>query len=105
MTSLIHLLRFLAIRVQVLIRHMMRGRVRSGYPLHRENRENGQKKSVIENTGNLEILPKHRENTGNLVCSSCKFPYSNGKRYFYICRENFNFFLKLEKSAKSVLCM
>ena len=25
---------------------------------------------VRENTGNFEILPKHRENTGNLVCSS-----------------------------------
>ena len=23
-------------------------------------------------TGNLEILPKHRENMGNLVCSNCK---------------------------------
>ena len=40
---------------------------------------------VRENTGNLEILPKR---TGNLVCSSCKFPDSNGKRYFNICREN-----------------
>ena len=24
---------------------------------------------VRENTGNLEILPKHRESTGNFVCS------------------------------------
>ena len=32
----------------------------AGYPLHRENRENGQKIPVRENTGNLEILPKHR---------------------------------------------
>ena len=31
---------------------------------------------VRENTGNLEMLPKHRENTGNLVCSSCQFPDS-----------------------------
>ena len=30
---------------------------------------------VRENTGNLENLPKHRD-TGNLVCSSCKFPDS-----------------------------
>ena len=40
----------------------------SGNPLHRENRENVKKKiSVKENTGNLDILPKHREfslNTG-----------------------------------------
>ena len=36
-----------------------------GYPLYRENRENGKKKiPVRENTGNLEILPNHRENTG-----------------------------------------
>ena len=34
-----------------------------GYPLHRESRENGQNitmsQNVRENTGNLEILPKH----------------------------------------------
>ena len=34
----------------------------TGYPLHRENRENSKKEfPVRENTGNLEILPKHRE--------------------------------------------
>ena len=33
----------------------------TGYPLHKEKEENGQKQSVRENTGNLEILPKHRE--------------------------------------------
>ena len=34
----------------------------SGYPRHRENRENGGEKIPgRENTGNLEILPKHRE--------------------------------------------
>ena len=43
---------------------------------------------VRENTGNLEILPKHRENTGNLVWSSGKFPDSKGKIYFEICHEN-----------------
>ena len=41
---------------------------------------------VRENTGIIEILPKHRENTGNLVCLSCKFLDSKGKRYFDICR-------------------
>ena len=60
---------------------------------------------VRENTGNLEILPKHRENTGNLVCSSWKFPDSKGKGYFEICRKITNFLFKLDKSAKSVLCM
>ena len=49
---------------------------------------------VRENTGNLEILPKYRENTGNSVCSSCKFPDSRGKRYFDICRKNSQIFLK-----------
>ena len=58
-----------------------------------------QKNSVRENTGNLEILPKHRENTGNLVCSRCKFPDSKRKTYFNICSENFLIFFKLDKSA------
>ena len=37
------------------------------------NRENGPKKfPVRENTGNLKILlKKHKENTGNFLCSSC----------------------------------
>ena len=43
---------------------------------------------VRENIGNLEILPTHREDTGNLVCSSCKFNDSKGKQYFNICSEN-----------------
>ena len=30
----------------------------SGYPLHRENRENGQQNSLSRKTGNLKILPK-----------------------------------------------
>ena len=30
---------------------------------------------------------------GNLVCSSCKFPDSKGKRYFDICRKNSQLFL------------
>ena len=38
---------------------------------------------VRENIGNLEIC----QNTGNLVCSSCKFPDSKGKRYFNFCRK------------------
>ena len=57
---------------------------------------------VRENTGKLEILPKHRENTGNLVCSSCKFPDPKGKRYFGICRKNSIFSEDLDKA---VLCM
>ena len=58
------------------------------------------------NIENLEILPKHWENTGNLVCSSCKFLDSKGKGYCDICSENFHFFpQKLDRSAKSVLSM
>ena len=48
-------------------------KIQRGYPLHRENRENGKEKSLSGKTGNLEILPKHTENTENMVCSSCKF--------------------------------
>ena len=60
---------------------------------------------VRENAVNFKILPKHRENTGNLACSSCKFLDSKDKRYFDICNENFKKKLsKLGKSAKSVLC-
>ena len=33
---------------------------RARYPLHRENREYGENIPVRENTGNLEILQKHR---------------------------------------------
>ena len=47
----------------------------AGSPRHRENRENGQKQIPV------------RENTGNLVSSSCKLPDPKG-----ICRENFHFF-------------
>ena len=67
-----------------------------GYPLHRENRENGPKKiPVRENTGNLEILSntrktqgilsKHRENTGNCICSSGKCSDSKSKGHCDVC--------------------
>ena len=42
--------------------------------------------------------------TGNLVCSSWKFPDSKGTRYFNTCCKNFHFSFKLDKSAKSNLC-
>ena len=55
-------------------------------PLHRDT-----KIPARENTGNLEIWAKDRENTGDFVSSSCKFPDSKGtsKEYCNICRENF----------------
>ena len=61
------------------------------YPLHRDTRKNGHTKiPVREDTGNLEILPKHRKNTGNFVDSSCKkVPDFKGKGCYDICRESF----------------
>ena len=64
--------------------------------LHRENKENGQKNS---------LLGKCCQNTGNLVCASCKFPYSKGKRCFDICRENFQFFFLSWISLPSQFCV
>ena len=58
--------------------------VLTGYPRHRENK----KIPCQENIGNLEICQK----TGNLFCSSRKFPYSKDKRCFDIFGENFLFF-------------
>ena len=52
----------------------------TGYPLHRENRENDKNKSVRK-------IPKHRENTGNVVCSSCKLPDSKHERFQYLPRK------------------
>ena len=50
--------------------------VQTGYPLHRENRENVPKNPCQGKHREFGNLPKHRENTGNLVCSSRKFPES-----------------------------
>ena len=60
---------------------------------------------VRENTGNLEILPKDRENTGNFVCSSCKFPDAKGKGYCNICCENFHFFPRSWRGLQSQFCV
>ena len=58
----------------------------TGSPLHRENWENGgEKNSPLF----LEILQKHRENTRNLVCSSCNLFDSKSKGYFDLCNTNF----------------
>ena len=49
--------------------------VYTGYPLHKENREMTQKESLSGKTqGIWKFLTKHRENTGNCVCSIIKFP-------------------------------
>ena len=45
-----------------------------------------QKKTLSGNTQGIWVFC---QNTGNLVCSSCKFPDSKGKRYYDFCRKNF----------------
>ena len=77
-------------------------RLYSGYPWHRENRE----KSL---SGKTQGIWKCCQNTGKTqgiwfaqVVNSLILTL---KRYFYICPENFKFFFKFEKSAKSVLWM
>ena len=64
-----------------------------GYPRHRENRENDPKYSL---SGKTQGIWKFCQNTGNLVCSSCKLHDSKGKGYCEICRENFHFFPEAE---------
>ena len=68
--------------------------LKTEYPRHRENRENGPKKSLSRKIQGMDILSNHWENTGNLFCSSFKFPNSKGKRYFDTCREDFEFFVQ-----------
>ena len=55
----------------------------TGYPLHRENEQN----NFL--SGKTQAIWKFYQNTGNLVCSSCRFPDSKGKIYL----DNFFFFL------------
>ena len=61
----------------------------TGYPLHRVNRENGQKKSL---SGKTQGIWKFCQNTGNFVSSNCKFPDAKGKEYCEFYRKNFHFF-------------
>ena len=82
--------------IPLIILHVAPSNLRSchdiaGYPLHRENRENGQNNSL---SGKTQGIWKFCQNIEILVCSSCKFPDSKGKRYFDICRENSQFFLE-----------
>ena len=51
--------------------------------LHRENRESGEKNTLSGKTQRMWVFCL---NTGNFVCSRCKFPDSKGKRYFDFCR-------------------
>ena len=43
-------------------------------------------------SGKTQGVWKFCQNTGNLVCSSCKFLDPKSKKYFGICRENFHSF-------------
>ena len=61
-----------------------------------------EKKSL---SGKTQGIWKFCKNTGNLVCSSCKFPDSKSKRYFGIAAKISKLCLKLDTSAKSVLSM
>ena len=80
----------------------VKGNAITGCPLHRENKENGRRKfPLMENREIGNFVQTH----GNMVCSSCKFSDSIGKIYFHIFHKKFLFFYKLDKSAKSVLCM
>ena len=45
-------------------------------------------------SGKTQGFWKFCQNTGNLVCSSCKFPDSKGKRYLEICCESFHYFFE-----------
>ena len=57
--------------------------------------QNG-KKNKKSLSGKTQEISKFCQKTGNLVCSSCKFPDSKGKRYIYICRENSQFIFEAE---------
>ena len=66
----------------------------AGYPLHREN---GNKKSLSGKTQEIFGTYPKKKNQGIWFAQVVKFPDSKGKRYFDI--------LKLDKSAKSILCI
>ena len=76
----------------------------TGYPRHKDNREMGNDfENVVKTQG---ILSKHRENTGNFVCSSCKCYDYKSKGYCDTCHKKIFFSpMKLDRSAKSVLCV
>ena len=60
---------------------------------------------VRENTGNLEILSKHRENTGNFVSSKCKCSDSKSKGYCNSCSKKILFFSRSWIGLPSQFCV
>ena len=68
--------------------------------------------SVRENTGNLEMLSKHTENTGNfvkaqgiLLAQVVNVLILKVKDIAIVAAKKSIFFQKPDRSAKSVLCM
>ena len=55
--------------------------------------------------GKTQGFWKFYQNTGNLVCSSCKFPDSKVTRYFNICHKKIPLFLKSWISLPSQFCV
>ena len=80
----------------------------SGYPRHRENRENGNKKSL---SGKTQGIGKFCQNTGNFVkTQGISFAQVVNAlilkvKDIVIFAAKIIFFQKLDRSPKSVLCM
>ena len=76
----------------------------AGYPQHRENRENGKKSPCQGRHREFGYFIKTLTTQGIWLAHVVNSLIL--KVYFDICSENFQIsFLKLDKSAKSVLCM
>ena len=77
----------------------------SGYPRHRENRENYQKKSL---SGKTQGIWKFCQNTGKtqgiLFAQLVNFLILKVKDIAIFAAKFYIFFQKLDRSAKSVLC-
>ena len=56
-------------------------------------------------SGKTQGIWKFCQNTGNFVCSSCKFPDAKGKGYCNICREKFPFFSRSWIGLPSQFCV
>ena len=69
------------------------GKMAKEIPCQGKHREFG-------NFAKTQGIEEFCQNTGNFVCSSCKFPYSKGSRYFNNCCENFHLFSEAGKDYK-----
>ena len=90
------------LHTHVLQTHLEFGQTSMLFLIHQGTHCTGKTGKMVKKQG----IWKFCQNTGNLVGSSCKFPDSKGKRYFYNCRVNSLFvLLKLDMFTKSVWCM